>query len=333
MDKEFSAADLGLPWKGFPSEWKQIPSNIFNIYRQLSVLSPDYKRVKFKLYPLGDLMKGRFGIISSYLREDLSGNRKQIVVKRPQDKEINLLYEALFQAQVRKELEPYGLHLCIPEVYDIFQFWDGKAVWFSMEEIKPTHLLSSWCCKNLSKQTTKTFSLLLLQMALVLFILSEKFKIDHRDCKVNNILVLDEEFTITINLSESVKEVIHFPFRVVFIDFGFACYDDKISVRMKNLKAEKDDFCPKEGRDIWQVLISLWYIQEIRHILDDIFGNWFIEKIKSATRENFNPMEYLKRHAKIDWVYEASRDKEFSAPLCAPKLIIEECLSRLKTVK
>lgn len=330
MDKEFSAEPLGLPWKGKPSEWKQIPENIFNIYRQISVLTPDFKHVKFKLYPLGDIQKGRFGIITSYIREDKEGKRKNVIVKRPQDKKINLLYEALFQAQVRKELEPYGLHRCVPEVYDIFQYWDGKAVWFSMEEIPPKNLLSAWCCRNLLTNTAEKFNLLLLQLALFLFILSEKFKIDHRDCKVNNILVVDEPFKIRIEIGEGVKREIEFPFRVVFIDFGFACYDDEISVRMADLKAEKFDFCPKEGRDIWQVLISLWYVQELRNILFEGFGSWILEKINSAARNNFDPMDYLKVHEKIDWVYDASREEEFSAPLCAPKLIIEECLSKIK---
>jgi hypothetical protein len=61
-----------------------------------------------------------------------------------------------------------------------------------MESYDPV-LLSTWCLHYITKGHTAIFGLVLLQIALILEVLENELQVDHRDLKVNNILVIDEK--------------------------------------------------------------------------------------------------------------------------------------------
>ena len=315
MSDEISLTELGIQWTSKPNVWHTIPKKLLPICNVFGELKDVSDNLIFVLKPHKPLGNGTFGRVDSFAYE-LGNSTKYIAIKRPKHPNIHLLTEALFQWKLHKDLQEYGLSFCIPKVEHIFTFKPTNDVWFSMTMYEPS-LLSSWCLKHFKKDG-KTFCLLMLQISVILQIVEDILKIDHRDLKVNNILVVDEPKEIQVTMG-TVKKRCIFPFYIVFIDFGFACIGDTLDIRTDGLPPI--DTCPKEGRDIFQILVSIWRIDTLRSILEEVWGNWFHSKINSAG----NYIQLTEKAKDLTWMYAITEDKEFKAPLCTPNSIIKDC--------
>jgi serine/threonine protein kinase len=311
-----SLAGLGIDWEGSPKLWNTIPRTLLPECNMRGEVM-DASGVKFSLTPVGTLGNGTFGIVEEFIRSDSSG-KKSVAMKRPTCPKIDLLLEALFQWKLHRDLEAYGISFTVPEVYDIFRDKRTGDIWFTMEAFRP-FLVSQWCVKHL---TPETFPLLLLQIGLILEVFQNEFKIDHRDLKINNMLVVEEPVSIEITWEDAPRRV-QFPFRVVFIDFGFACIQRLLDIREGD-GLPPVDACPKEGRDIFQVLVSLWSIPVLRNILDSSWGSWIRQRIGGRF------MGLVEKSQGLDWMYNITDDREFRAPLCAPFSIIQDCIKYLE---
>jgi len=319
MDEALS--DLGIDWAGSPRLWKTIPRELIpecNMRGEVTDVSGNFR---FSLTPRDTLGRGTFGIVEEFLRTDAAGVQKVVAMKRPTCPRIDLLLEALFQWKLHKDLEAYGISFTVPEVYDVFRDKRTGDVWFTMESFKP-FLVSQWCMKNLQPDT---FPLLLLQIGLILEVFQQEFKIDHRDLKINNMLVVEEPVTVEITWEDEPTKV-SFPFRIVFIDFGFACIERILDIREGD-GLPPIDACPKEGRDIFQVLVSLWSIPTLRGVLEHSWGGWVRQKIGSRF------MALVEKSQALDWMYNVTDDRDFRAPLCAPFVIIQDCIKYLEKRK
>uniref|UniRef100_A0A6C0DQQ0 Protein kinase domain-containing protein n=1 Tax=viral metagenome TaxID=1070528 RepID=A0A6C0DQQ0_9ZZZZ len=281
--------------------------------------------VKFLLKPKGVLGRGTFGIVEIFDRIDASTQESRVVaMKRPTHPSIDLYLEALVQKKLHTELQRYGLHTCIPEVYDIIQDSRTKDVWFTMEALDP-QLLSQWCVRRSYEEAPKVFGLLLLQIALVLQVLEDVLQFDHRDLKVNNILIADTPLSIAMDWKGESK-TLEFPFRVVFVDFGFSCIGGKVDVR-DNSEFPPLDPCPKVGRDMFQVIVSLWSIHSFRSMIENAWGAW--------VRERLGRSQYIhltENSQTLEWMYMVTDVKEFQAPLCTPFQIIQDCIQALEGI-
>lgn len=322
MDKINSLKELGIAWKGRPINWSKIPRDIVPFSSIEGKVYDVEGNFRCELTPVQLLGTGTFGYIEEYKREDSSGNIINIAVKRANHSSIDLFYEALFQWQLHKEMEKVGLGSAVPKVYDIFRYTNGD-IWFSMECFHPL-LLSQWCVQNLN-MNPNLFPLLLLQISLILEVLENKLKIDHRDLKVNNMLILNKPITLRI-LYKGEERTIKFPFRVIIIDFGYACVKGLLDIK------ESDGFppfdpCPKIGRDIFQVLVSIWSIRTLREFLGAFWGGYIREKIRSA---NDAYVHLTENSPNLDWMYNVTEDRGFRAPKCAPGTVIQECIESLE---
>jgi serine/threonine protein kinase len=231
--------------------------------------------------------------------------------------------EALFQWRVHDCLEEYGLGFSIPRVYSIIKFKQSGDIWFSMKSYKAA-LLSTWCLQNIKKDG-KLFTLLLLQISLVLEVMENILEVDHRDLKVNNIMVVDEKCEIHIGQGKKLV----FPFHIVFIDFGYACAGKIIDMKTSD-GIPPIDMCPKEGRDMFQILVSLWRIQGLREILEQRWGAWIRYRIDSAFPQN-SYARLAECAMDLNWLYSVTENTVFRAPLCAPSAIIKDCMQILET--
>jgi serine/threonine protein kinase len=315
MSDEISLAELGIQWKGSPRLWKTIPLTLLPVCNVKGEVH-DASGILFKLKAAKELGKGTFGSVDAFICEEGS-QKKHVAIKRPTHPNINLLTEALFQWKLHNDLRQYGLCFSIPKVHKIFTYKPTMDVWFSMNIYEPT-LLSSWCIRNF-KRDGKAFALLILQIALVLEVIEDILKIDHRDLKVNNILVVDEPKEIHITW-DGMKKTINFPFYIVFIDFGFACFSNVLDVKREGRPI---DFCPKEGRDLFQILVSIWRIDTIRSTIEEVWGNWIRSKIGRYT-------QIAESASDLTWMYVVTDNTEFRAPLCSPSLIIKDCIQFLE---
>ena len=279
-----------------------------------------------KYSPLKTLGAGTFGFVDLFIRRDANKQKTLVAMKRPRFPEMKLLDESLFQMGLHNDLVAYGLSKCVPKVYDIFIYQATGDVWFTMESFKPV-LVSEWCVDSLrGAEAARLFVLLLLQIALILEVLELEMKIDHRDLKVNNMIVVEERISIEITWN-GVERFVEFPFRIVIVDFGFACLGKTIDVRSTEGLPPLDP-CPKEGRNIFQVLVSLWNIQSIRTNLGDSWGAWIREKISAVVP--FTPCVALTESEKdLNWMYTLTENTEFRAPLCLSRSIIRDCMKML----
>jgi serine/threonine protein kinase len=326
MDKEKSLDSLGIKWKSKPNEWIFITKSIL----PYSNAKADVKSVKgeylFHLHPLQPLGKGRFGQVDKFEKQYPDGRKEVVALKSPLHPQINLLYEALTQWTLHAELKRFNMETVIPEVYDIFVTRPQGFVYYTMECFQP-QLLSQWCSKHF-KTNPNLFPDVLLQIAYILDVFENELLIDHRDLKVNNILVLDEPVIFNKGLPNEKQ----FPFRVVILDFGYSCIHKMLDIR--DLDPELGliapvDFCPKEGRDIFQVLVSLWSREDIRQFIGAIWGGWIRERIRSADNKFKNYVRLTETERELKWMYWESDDKEFKAPMCSPKQIISDCLKMI----
>jgi len=311
---DISLAELGIQWNSSPRLWHTIPLSILPSCDIRGNVS-DASGIIFTLKPLKTLGGGTFGSVDSFLCEE-DGQKRHVAIKRPKHPNVNLLTEALFQWKLHNDLKPYGLSFCIPKVNKIFTYKPTGDVWFSMTQFEP-NLLSSWCIRNLRKDG-KTFASLVLQIAMVLEIIEDVLKIDHRDLKVNNMLVIDEPVDIPI-ITDGVKKKMTFTFRIVFIDFGFACLAKDVDVKNER----PIEFCPKEGRDMFQILVSIWRIDTLRSILEEVWGTWIRSKIGRYAG-------LAEGASDLTWMYAVTDNTEFKAPLCSPDLIIKDCIRFLE---
>jgi serine/threonine protein kinase len=321
-----SLEPIGIPWKGSPSNWCNIPRDILNTCTiQGNVLDCSGLHL-YRLLPIEPLGSGTFGTIDSYKSVHADGSERVVAVKRPKHPEVDLFMEALFQWRVHKCLLDYGLGFSVPEVYNVFRFKQTGDVWFSMKAYPPV-LLSAWCLKNIRKEG-KTFGYLLLQISLVLEVMERGLMIDHRDLKVNNIIVVDEKSDVTILWKGAIKKI-SFPFHIVFLDFGYACAGGIIDIKSHD-GIPPIDLCPKEGRDMFQILVSLWRIDALREILENQWGAWIRTRIESAEPHSSYMLRLAESAPSLNWMYSVTDNTTFRAPLCAPSLIIQDCMSILE---
>ncbi len=324
MNTISSLYSLGIEWKGSPRLWNMLDRKLIPYCDANGRVFDISGNLKFTLVPEGPLGKGTFGIVDAF-QKIIPGETSRIVaLKRSNHKSIDLLLEGLFQWKLHNEMEKYNLGFCIPKVYDIVRFQVTGDIWFTMESFEPI-LLSQWCVKNLGSNPKRLFALLLLQISLVLEVFENKLFVDHRDLKLNNILIKDEPITIHFKWNQK-DHSLTFPFQIVLVDFGFACIQRLLDLREGDGLPPIDP-CPKIGRDIFQVLASLWSIKVLRGFLQAIWGGWIREKLRTDHRSYMGLAETMES---LDWMYTLTDSDTFQAPHCAPTNIIEDCLSVLE---
>lgn len=326
IDSAVSLDTLGIPWKGSPREWGSINRNLLHVCNVKGEVYDSSGLYLYRLSPVENLGEGTFGKVDSYkcVYKDTDCQSAQpgqsiVAIKRPKYPEVDLFMEALFQWRVHDCLEEYGLGFSIPQVYSIMKFKQSGDIWFSMKSYKAA-LLSAWCLQNIKKDG-KLFALLLLQISLVLEVMENILHVDHRDLKVNNIMVVDEKCEIDVGQAKKLV----FPFHIVFIDFGYACAGKLIDMKTSD-GIPPIDMCPKEGRDMFQILVSLWRIQGLREILDQRWGAWIRARIESAGAY----LRLAESAVDLNWLYSVTENTVFRAPLCAPSVIIKDCLRILE---
>ena len=331
IDSAVSLDTLGIPWKGTPREWGSINRNLLHVCSVKGEVFDSSGLYLYRLNPVETLGEGTFGKVDSYKcvykdadcqsgqsRQSRQSRQSIVAIKRPKYPEVDLFMEALFQWRLHHCLEEYGLGFSIPQVYSIMKFKQSGDIWFSMKSYKAA-LLSTWCLQNIKKDG-KLFKLLLLQISLVLEVMENILEVDHRDLKVNNIMVVDEKCEIDVGQAKKLV----FPFHIVFIDFGYACAGKIIDMKTSD-GIPPIDMCPKEGRDMFQILVSLWRIQGLREILEQRWGTWIRARIDSAVPQN-SYARLAECAVDLNWLYSVTENTVFRAPLCAPSVIIKECM-------
>jgi serine/threonine protein kinase len=252
--------------------------------------------------------------------------QQPVLLKQPRLSEMNLFQEGILQSIAQKTLEKEGLGQSIPKIYDIF--WRDQKVWFSMEYIPGLSVLD-WFQK--SQQVELDFFLLLSQICLCLACMEIQLGLDHRDLKIDNLLIKQEPCDIHVTLRDS-KWSLRSPFTVVILDFGFACLGSK-ELRGKPIVNLGDgilppmDPCPKEGRDLFQLLTSFLRLPQFTQRFSPSLLKRLDEWLSVGTK-SYGPM--ARRWSTENWTYLVASQRDFAISSCCPINILNNLLPDLK---
>jgi hypothetical protein len=249
---------------------------------------------------------GAHGSIRMANRVDLSGSIS-CCVKIPHNPRYSLCPEAVVQWMAGTMLRDNGIFGAIPEVFDIFQY--AGETRFSMEYING---LSATDKIIDSVNPTNTCLQILGQISLLLAFLERYMFLDHRDLKINNLWIRSVPISYTLTMDGVVWHM-DAPFQVVILDFGFSCIggtDGNALVSLSDGILPVIDPCPKEGRDLFQLLSSILYIPAIRSRLD------------TSALDDMEQLLSLKP-LYPQWIYLLVSDSKFRHPSLRPCALLE----------
>ena len=245
-------------------------------------------------------------------------NQKYCIMKRLKNVASDSLYrEVVVQILVYHCLEYFNLKNIVPRVYDIITY-KGDVV-FTMEVYKNSIIFSDYLHKSFDN-----FIEILAQIALYMVPLQSVLYFNHRDLKSDNVLVIEEPIEHILSFNGKCYKV-KAKAKAILVDFGFSCVGYEMGGDATINAGDvlpKIDPCPKEGRDIFQILTSLYSFQIFRDNLSPglktLFTKWL-----SIGRSLFTDQAII--HATDpEWIYSITSATFFSAPTCSPTAILED---------
>lgn len=267
--------------------------------------------------------QGRSGVIRRVTRTPAieSGEAGQpaptLCVKIPKNPQLSLCPEALVQSLCSRTLLAAGIHGAVPDVYDIYLF--ANETRYSMEYVKGVSALKA----VLDSPTPDTTWLqILAQTALILGFLEERLHLDHRDLKADNLWIRARPVSYTVEVG-GVKWQVSASFQVVLLDFGFACIgneDGQAVVSLTDGVVPLIDPCPKEGRDLFQLIGSMWSVPAVREKMGtEVAADMeLLLKHRSASY-----IDLVRKTTQSTWIYMAVSDLQFRHPVLHPVSLLE----------
>ena len=324
MNKKYSFQEIGVEGTYFLKEIGRIASeNICTLTKEKKLIASTGD-LRAYITDEKEFDSGSYGVLSLANRIS-SGKKELILFKKPRLPMMNLTQEAIVQHVAYKILEGEGIPWAIPKVRDLFQ--RDTEICFSMDAIvgiNPEEFFRS------PKTTEKDFFFLIAQISLLLWSLEFHLSLDHRDIKANNLLIKIEPCILQIKIHDKLWKLLS-PFQVVILDFGFACIGSN-GLRSHPLVNLGDgvlppmDPCPKEGRDLFQLLTSFFsqktLVEKLSPRVLTKLDEWL-----SVGKKSYGSM--ARRWSSENWIYLVASQSDFSMPACCPSRILPQLLSEL----
>jgi serine/threonine protein kinase len=270
------------------------------------------QKVRCSLHYRHIVNRGGYGKILLANRTDLSGVSQQVCVKAPHTPKFSLCPEALIQWMASTALISAGILGAVPLVYDIFQY--AGETRFSMSYVNGSSCID---CIIGAIAPEKVFLEILVQVSLLLGFLEETIYLDHRDLKADNIWIRHQPIEYTVVIAGKRWTCVA-PLQVVLLDFGFSCLGGKNGDAVVSLSdgiLPRIDPCPKEGRDLFQLLSSLWCVPQIRERMSPSLTA-DIELLLSYKNKPY--IHLVHKTLDVSWVYLLVSDIEFTHPPLHP---------------
>lgn len=250
-----------------------IPSNqsIFNqlIYIDLPTL---------KLKCIKNASHGSFGFIDLALMETEHG-AKEVYVKRPIIAGRSLFYEACIQKVVAKSLEKIGFPTGAPKLLRLFSLRD-KSVCFAMEAVEGACILDTYLETVPPAALPRVIIDCLLQLCAMMWHLNNVLGMNHRDLKPSNFLIVEHETPVrkVLTIETEIIEIMS-SYSLTLIDFGFSCVGSTVTQKADvslSTVYEKEDPCPKEGRDMYLFIGFLYasFYDKLPSTLRSLLESW-----------------------------------------------------------
>jgi serine/threonine protein kinase len=232
------------------------------------------------------------------------------------------------------------MEYAIPRVYEVFlhakvpkplTFLDVSSVCIAMEYIHGrtmSHFLEAHFKLSDVPYNDRLFLHFLKQIAALLQILQTRLRMNHRDIKINNILIRDPQNPLP---------------KLVLIDYGFACIAKGIHAPDAEMsKIEAGSYfgsryaCFKRGRDLCQFIYCIHCYFSLEHYLSPdllvVVRRWMMVTYSGGVANllfGLNPqgVPASRRLAKIDFdegIYLFLRRQEVDPLQCSPERILAD---------
>jgi serine/threonine protein kinase len=234
-----------------------------------------------------DIIDGNFGTVKlSYLESPTFTG--YCFLKQSKKHQTSLIIEGLLQSCAHVALKRYGFPEAIPRVLNIVALPEA-GVSLVLQRIPNSRMFAEYLKTNFqwghSCQDNDDLVLqIIVQVATYMAILEYELSMNHRDLKSTNVLMIAP-------VDEFKREVVCGPhswsfrskLQVSIIDFGFSCVGSHLKdiVLSAGNYLPETDLCPKDGRDLFLFLASLWAIPEFRVSVSapvqELFENWLVD--------------------------------------------------------
>jgi len=129
---------------------------------------------------------------------------------------------------------------------------------------------------------------ILAQVASYVAILEKELGMNHRDLKGTNVLMIipSAEPIVTQTTLDAYLWSITSSAQTILIDFGFSCIGRPSGETVVSAGEflPETDFCPKEGRDLFLFLASLWNLESLRKSLTPKAKGLFQQLLRDNTQ-------------------------------------------------
>jgi serine/threonine protein kinase len=253
----------------------------------------------------------------------------------------SIVLEAFIQCTVQCILECYGLIYAVPKVKECFIHPQFNTM-FTMEPIYNSVLASTFLTNSLdfNRRSRKNDILIIniiSQLAIYLSILERHIGFNHCDLKSNNILLIKHLETvneITVSLEPLVIRM-NINYQAVLLDYEFACIGSTDGLPLlSGMKISSNDRCPKDGRDMFTYLSTLYRLKTFRDCLTDTLKNLFSKWLVTSTKDWAGFLEGGLEKEDMIRTYLFAMGSSFSCPNSNPLTILAdiakqypECLS------
>lgn len=239
--------------------------------------------------------------------------------------------EAVMQWLCHKILSEIHLGHHCPRVYDIFT--RGDHVWFSMEPIYNAPVLNDWL-RDLhhwgAPHPANGIAIfqVVAQIAMCCAVLQSHLGFNHRDLKLDNILVKkDDVKPHTFRHVTGIEIHIKPSPTAVLVDFGFACFGEGKHpwIQSGQDALSQMDTCPRTGRDIFMLLVFLLWEKDVRSSLIPDHLDFILESLK-LTQGRFQSLMKMSYNP-IHWIYNLITEKDFVCPALDSWTWLQTCVA------
>lgn len=260
--------------------------------------------------------------------------------------------EALLHILAWRALQQTATPWAIPRPYEVFGERTVKgapgwqAISFCMNLVRAetfmTFLEKHWVPTSRA-ENTRVFLDILGQLAYILHILQVGLRFNHRDVKINNIMVRRRKSGHThLQINDASMES---NYAVTLIDFGFACLGCPKQLRASFQAGswfDKGDICYKVGRDLAQLIFCIHCYYPLDIYLTDtiaaVIHRWMqtpwrgtsVDMLQGFTKKGYPSATGVPEFHR--GVYRFLKHSDVDPIACAPARIFQEVCQLLPTI-
>lgn len=193
---------------------------------------------------------------------------------------------------------------------------------------------------NTKLENSRALIEIMAQVAYILYYLQKYLRLNHRDMKVNNILIRSRKEPMMLELGDS--RILTY-YEITLIDFGFACVGcpspkPPITAFQAGSWFPFGELCCKKGRDLAQLLFCIHCYFPLEKYLTkeifQIFAKWMqisctsgvINALHGFTEDGHARSTQINEHPKYDTgIYEFLRRPDVDPAVFEPRHIFSEC--------